>query len=137
MLNKTILMGRLTKDPELRQTSNGTSVTSFSIAVESDFKGANGERKTEFFDIVAWRNTAEFVVKYFTKGRMAIVVGQLKSRSWEDSNGQPRRQTEVLAEQIYFGDSKKQDASEETPPIPLGDGWMMTDGPIDESDLPF
>ena len=107
MLNKVFLMGRLTKDPELRRTQKGTAVTSFSLAVEKDFKGPNGERETDFFDVVAWRSTAEYVSKYFTKGRMAVVEGSLQLRTWQDKEGNNRRSVEVLAQNIYFADSKQ------------------------------
>ena len=105
MLNKVILAGRLTKDPELRRTNSGTPVTSFTIAVDRDFKDQNGEKETDFVDIVVWRNTAEFVSKYFSKGRVAIVEGRLQIRNWEKDNVK-HRNAEVVAENVYFGDSK-------------------------------
>ena len=107
MLNKIIIMGRLTRDPELRRTGSGTAVTSFSLAVDRDFKSHSGEKETDFIDVVAWRNTAEFVSKYFTKGRMAVVEGRLQIRDWTDQNGGKRRSAEVVAENVYFGDSKR------------------------------
>ena len=107
MLNKIILMGRLTRDPELRRTSSGTAVTSFSLAVDRDFKSQSGEKETDFIDIVAWRSTAEFVSKYFTKGRMAVVEGRLQIRDWTDKDGGKRRSAEVVADNVYFGDSKR------------------------------
>ena len=107
MLNKTILMGRLTRDPELRRTQSGTAVTSFSLAVDRDFKSQSGEKETDFIDIVAWRGTAEFVSKYFTKGRMAVVEGRLQIRGWTDKDGGKRRSAEVVADNVYFGDSKR------------------------------
>ena len=107
MLNKIILMGRLTRDPELRRTQSGTAVTSFSLAVDRDFKSQNGEKETDFIDIVAWRATAEFVSKYFTKGRMAVVEGRLQLRDWTDKDGNKRRSAEVVADNVYFGDSKR------------------------------
>ncbi len=107
MLNKIFLMGRLTRDPELRRTGSGTAVASFSLAVDRDFKSQSGEKETDFIDIVAWRNTAEFVSKYFTKGRMAVVEGRLQIRDWTDKEGNKRRSSEVVADSIYFGDSKK------------------------------
>lgn len=108
MLNRIILMGRLTRDPELRRTQNGTAVTSFSIAVDRDFKNKDtGEKSTDFIDIVAWRQTAEFVCDYFSKGRMAVVEGRLQIRDWTDKDGNKRRSAEVLADNIYFGDSKR------------------------------
>ena len=107
MLNRIVLMGRLTRDPELRHTPNGTAVTSFTIAVDRDFKGQGGEKETDFIDIVAWRNTAEFVSKYFSKGRMAVVEGRLQIRDWKDKEGNNRRSAEVVADNVYFGDSKR------------------------------
>jgi len=112
MLNKIILMGRLTRDPELRRTQSGTAVTSFSLAVDRDFKSQSGEKETDFIDIVAWRNTAEFVSKYFTKGRMAVVEGRLQIRDWTDRDGGKRRSAEVIAENVYFGDSKREGGSD-------------------------
>lgn len=110
MLNKIVIMGRLTRDPELRRTQSGTPVTSFTMAVDRDFKNQSGEKETDFIDVVAWRNTAEFAAKYFTKGRMAIASGRLQIRDWQDNNGNKRRSAEVIADSIYFGDSKPQDA---------------------------
>ena len=110
MLNRIVLMGRLTRDPELRRTQSGTAVTSFSIACDRDFKSQSGEKETDFIDIVAWRGTAEFVSKYFTKGRMAVVEGRLQIRDWTDNNGGKRRSAEVVADNIYFGDSKRDSA---------------------------
>lgn len=107
MLNKITLMGRLTRDPELRRTQSGTAVTSFSLAVDRDFKSQDGERETDFIDIVAWRSTGEFVSKYFTKGRMAVVEGRLQIRDWTDREGGKRRSAEVIAENVYFGDSRR------------------------------
>lgn len=108
MLNKIFLMGRLTRDPEMRHTQNGTAVASFSIAVDRDFKDKqSGEKVTDFVDIVAWRSTAEFVDKYFSKGRMAVVEGRLQIRDWTDKDGNKRRSADVVADSIYFGDSKR------------------------------
>ena len=107
MLNKIFLMGRLTRDPELRRTGSGLAVAFFSLAVDRDFKSQSGEKETDFIDIVAWRNPAEFVSKYFTKGRMAVVEGRLQIRDWTDKEGNKRRSSEVVADSIYFGDSKK------------------------------
>ena len=108
MLNRIILMGRLTRDPELRHTQTGTAVASFSLAVDRDFKSRDsGEKATDFIDIVAWRSTAEFVSKYFTKGRMAVVEGRLQLRDWTDKDGNKRRAAEVVADNVYFGDSKR------------------------------
>lgn len=110
MLNKIVLMGRLTRDPELRRTTSGTAVASFSLAVDRDFKNKEtGEKETDFIDIVAWRNTAEFVSRYFSKGRMAVVEGRLQIRPWTDRDGNKRRSAEVVADNVYFGDSKKDD----------------------------
>lgn len=112
MLNKVIIMGRLVKDPELRRTQSGTAVTSFRIAVDRDFKSQDGSKQADFFDVVAWRNTAEFVSKYFTKGRMAVVEGRLQTRDWTDREGGKRVATEIVADNIYFGDSKRDGAGE-------------------------
>lgn len=110
MLNHITIMGRLTRDPEMRRTGSGVAVTSFTIACDRDF-GQNGEKETDFIDITAWRNTAEFVGKYFSKGRMAVVSGRLQIRKWKDKDGNDRRSAEVVADNVYFGDSKKDDAS--------------------------
>ena len=107
MLNKIFIMGRLTRDPELRRTQSGTPVTSFSLAVDRDYKTQSGEKETDFIDVVAWRATAEFVAKYFTKGRMAVVEGRLQIRAWQDKEGNNRRSAEVVADNVYFGDSKR------------------------------
>lgn len=108
MLNKVILMGRLTRDPDLRYTQSNTPVVSFTLAVDRDFKSKEtGEKETDFFDIVAWRTTAEFVSKYFTKGRMAVVEGRGQLRPWTDRDGNKRKSFEVVADSVYFGDSKK------------------------------
>jgi len=108
MLNRIIVMGWLTRDPELRHTAVGTAVASFSIACDRDFKDkATGERATDFIDIVAWRSTGEFVSKYFSKGRMAVVSGRLQLRDWTDKEGNKCRSAEIVAEDVYFGDSKK------------------------------
>lgn len=107
MLNKIFVMGRLTADPELRRTQSGTSVASFTVAVDRDFKGHNGEKETDFIPVVAWRQTGEFVSRYFTKGRMAVVEGRLQNRSWTDRDGNKRTTSEIVADQVYFGDSKK------------------------------
>ena len=105
MLNRSVLMGRLTHDPELRHAGE-VPVCSFSIACERDFKNASGEKETDFIDIVAWRTTAEFVHKYFVKGRMAVVDGRIQVRDWTDKEGGKRRSTEIVADNVYFGDSK-------------------------------
>ena len=108
MLNKIIIMGRLTRDPELRRTQTGTPVASFTLAVDRDFKDkSTGERSTDFIDVVAWRQTGEFVSRYFAKGRMAVVAGRLQMREWTDKEGNKRRSAEVVAENVYFGDSRR------------------------------
>lgn len=107
MLNTITIMGRLTRDPELRYTQSNTPVASFTLAVDRDF----GEKQTDFIDCVAWRGTGEFVDKYFSKGSMAIVSGRLQIRSWTDDNGSKRRSAEVVAEHVYFGESKRRETS--------------------------
>ena len=108
MLNKIFIMGRLTRDPELRHTQTGTAVASFTLAVDRDFKDrSTGERGTDFINVVAWRQTGEFVSRYFTKGRMAVVEGRLQMRDWTDKDGNKRTTAEVVAENVYFGDSKR------------------------------
>ena len=134
MLNKIILMGRLTRDPELRRTQSGTAVASFTLAVDRDYKAQDGERSTDFIDIVAWRGTGEFVSKYFTKGRMAVVEGRLQVREWKDKDGAKRRSTEVVADNVYFGDSKKVSESD-TPAEPSGEIRELPDE--EKGELPF
>ncbi len=108
MLNKIFLMGRLVKDPELRHTQSGVAVATFTLAVDRDVGAKDGqEKQTDFIDIVAWRHTAEFVSRYFAKGRMAVVEGRLQIRPWEDRDGNKRRSTEVIVDNIYFGDSRR------------------------------
>ena len=108
MLNHILIMGRLTRDPELRRTGSGVAVASFTVAVDRDFGNRdNGEKETDFIDCVAWRQTGEFVSKYFTKGRMAVVSGRLQIRNWTDKDGNKRRSAEVVADNVYFGDSKR------------------------------
>ena len=128
-------MGRLTRDPELRHTQSGVPVASFSLAVDRRF-GSKENRETDFIDIVAWRHTAEFVSKYFTKGRMCAVSGSLQIRQWQDKEGNNRRTAEVIAEQIYFCGDKQADsgASSYSPPNVDG-GWAEI--PMDDDDLPF
>ncbi|MBQ6431475.1 MAG: single-stranded DNA-binding protein [Oscillospiraceae bacterium] len=149
MLNHIVLMGRLTRDPELRRTGSGVAVATFTIAVDRDFANSStGERETDFIDIVAWRNTAEFVSKYFAKGRMAVVSGRLQIRPWTDKEGNKRRSAEVIADNVYFGDSKREGgdagyggmpaapANYAAPaaPAPASDFSMIED---DDSQLPF
>ena len=133
MLNKIIIQGRLTRDVELRRTGTGTAVASFTLAVDRDF----GDKETDFIECVAWKNTAEFVEKYFSKGRMAIVVGRLQIRNWNDKDGNKRKTAEVIAENVYFGDSKSDSGSGNTTPnnpAPAQDYAMLTD---DDAQLPF
>lgn len=140
MLNKIFIMGRLTRDPELRRTQNGTAVTSFALAVDRDYKNADGTKDTDFIDVVAWRNTAEFASKYFAKGRMAVVEGRLQMRDWTDKDGNKRRSAEVLADSIYFGDSRKDTQDGSCQPASVG---VSVPGPDfreideDDGDLPF
>ena len=126
MLNHIIIMGRLTRDPELRHTQSGTPVAALTLAVDRDFKDKDtGERATDFIDVVAWRQTAEFVSRYFTKGRMAVVEGRLQLRSYTDRDGIKRRAAEVVADHVYFGDAKKDgDASS---------SYQAARGPVDVS----
>ena len=139
MLNKVFIMGRLTRDPELRCTQTGTPVASFSLAVDRDFKDkATGERTTDFIDVVSWRNTAEFVSRYFTKGRMAVVEGRLQMRDWTDKDGNKRRSAEVVADQVYFGDAGKKDDAPTTfggMSYPNNDDFQEL--PDDDGKLPF
>ena len=128
MLNKITVMGRMTKDPELRRTQSGTAVASFTIAVERDYKPEGGEKETDFLDVVAWRKTAEFVCRYFAKGRMAVIDGRLQTRKWTDKNGGNRVAVEIIADSVYFGDSKKSVPDGENEPVELE---------YDDGDLPF
>lgn len=116
MLNHIVLMGRLCADPELRRTNSGTPVTSFTLAVDRDFKSQSGEKEADFVPVIAWRNTAEFVSKYFTKGRMAVVEGRLQMRNWTDKDGNKRTTAEVVAENVYFGDTKRDDSRSQAEP---------------------
>ena len=112
MLNRIIIMGRLARDPELRRTQSGVPVASFRLAVDRDFKDkSTGERSTDWIDVVAWRATAEFVSRFFTKGRMAVVEGRLQMRDWTDKDGNKRVAAEVVADNVYFGDSKRDSQS--------------------------
>ena len=111
MLNKVVIMGRFTKDPELRRTGSGTAVTSFSLACDRDFKSQSGDKETDFIEVVAWKNTAEFVSKYFSKGRMAVVEGRLQIRDWTDKAGNKRTTAEVVADNVYFADSKRSESN--------------------------
>ena len=109
MLNHVVVMGRLTKDPELKRTANGTPVTSFPIAVERDYRDQSGNRETDFFEIVAWKQAAEFVSKNFHKGKMAVIEGKLQAREWTDKNGNKKKSIEIIADHFYFADSKKEE----------------------------
>ena len=111
MLNKTILMGRLTRDPEMRSTQSGTPVVSFTLAVDRDFSPKGEEKQTDFIDIVAWRGTAEFVSKWFRKGQLVAVAGRLQSRKWEDRDGNKRVSFEVVADEVHFAEKKSDGAS--------------------------
>ena len=151
MLNKIVLMGRLTRDPELRRTDSGIAVASFTLACDRDYSGTDGaEKQTDFVDIVAWRHTAEFVSKYFAKGRMAVVSGRLQIRLWTDKEGNKRRSAEIVAESVYFGDSKRdgngQQSGQQQPSqasyqdAPGYDSAYVSDFAQiedDDSDLPF
>ena len=130
MLNKVIIMGRLTRDPEMRHTQNGTAVASLTLACDRDFKHKNGEKETDFIDVVVWGKTAEFAANYFTKGRMVIVEGRLQVRGWQDKDGNKRKSTEVVADRMYFGDSK-QEGKKQTAP---SDDFEEIE---DDGDLPF
>lgn len=134
MLNKIMVMGRLTADVGLRATQSGKNVATFTVAVDRDFKGPNGERETDFINCVAWQGTGEFVSKYFSKGSMAVVVGRLQTRRYETTDGQKRTATEIIAENVYFGESKKETANN-APVAPNADidGFV----PVEDEDLPF
>ena len=139
MLNKIFIMGRLTRDPELRRTQSGTPVTSFSLAVDRDYKSQSGEKETDFIDVVAWRATAEFVAKYFTKGRMAVVEGRLQIRDWQDRDGNNRRSAEVIVDSVFFADNKPSGAA-----VPASGGvnvagpdFRELDDEESDGDMPF
>lgn len=134
MLNHIVIMGRMTRDPELRRTASGTAVASFTLAVDRDFAAKDAQRETDFIDCVAWRSTGEFVSKYFSKGRMAVVSGRLLIRPWTDKDGNNRRSAEVVVENIYFGDSRRAaEATEEAKEAV--DGGCSDDLPL--PDEPF
>ena len=138
MLNKSILQGRVVKTPELRRTTNGTPVVIVGLAVERDFKRQDGDRETDFLDVIAWSGTAEFISKYFSKGKMMIVEGRLQSREYKDKNGNNRRAVEIVAGSVYFGDSKKDKgdatSAEEAPGPKHTQGFEEI---RDEGELPF
>ena len=130
MLNSVIIMGRLTRDPEKRHTQNGTAGASLTLACDRDFKPKNGEKETDFIDVVVWGKTAEFAANYFTKGRMVSVEGRLQVRNWQDKDGNKRKTSEVVADRMYFGDSKQEDKKQ---PAPADDFCEIED----DGDLPF
>lgn len=135
MLNRVIIMGRCTSDPELRRTGNGTAVTSFTLAVDRDF--SKEEKKTDFINCVAWRQTGEFISKYFAKGRMMVVDGRLEMRDWTDKDGNKRTSAEVVVDNAYFGDSKKEPSAasaKETGNTSAAEYTMLTD---EDAQLPF
>ena len=150
MLNHITIMGRFVRDPELRRTGSGIAVASFTLAVDRDFKSSNGgDKEVDFIDCVAWRQAGEFVSKYFTRGRMAVVSGRLQIRSWTDKDGNKRRTAEVVADNVYFADSKSENAASGTqqaapasygtpaysaPSYPASDFAMLED---DDAQLPF
>lgn len=141
MLNKAILMGRLTADPELRRTQNGTSVTSFTLAVNRSFARAGEQAQTDFIDIVAWRQTADFVAKWFSKGQQVAVCGRIQTRNYEDKNGQKRKAVEIVADEVHFAEPKRDNSQpRDTAPAPFdmgpGDNQFSALG-ADDSDLPF
>lgn len=127
MLNRITIMGRMTRDPELRHTPQGTPVVTFTLAVDRDYQSGGSEKQTDFIDVVVWRQTAEFVSKYFTKGSMAVVSGRLQIRDWQDDNGNKRRNAEVITDSVYFVESKKRDAQPE----------QTFEELADDGDLPF
>lgn len=142
MLNHIVIMGRLTRDPELRRTGSGIAVTNFTLAVERDFAGKDqSEKETDFIDCVAWRQAGEFVGKYFTKGRMACVSGQLQIRSWTDKDGNKRRNAEVVADNVYFADSKNTAENGGSSPTPAAPAAAPATGNFEQMDddeqLPF
>ena len=139
MLNHIVMMGRLTRDPELRNAGE-TPVCSFRIACDRDFKNKDGEKETDFMDVVVWRKLAENVAKYFTKGRMAVVSGRLQTRTWTDKEGEKRYSTEIVADSVYFGDSKLKSGGtgkgENTEPTEVPEGFVP-DFDADDGELPF
>lgn len=138
MLNHITIMGRLTRDPEMRRTGSGIAVTSFTVAVDRDYSGKDGgEKKVDFIDCVAWRQTGEFISKYFAKGRMIVVDGRLELRDWTDKDGNKRRSAEINVSSAYFGDSKKDGAASQQPaysgyqaPAPAADFTVLEDDDV-------
>ena len=134
-MNHIVIMGRLTRDPELRHTQNGNPVASFTLAVDRRFVPKDGgERQTDFIDVVAWRSTAEFVSKYFTKGQMAAVSGSLQMRDWTDKDGNKRRSAEVVADNVYFTESKKSRDAVFGGADPKDDYGAAYSSPVESSD---
>ena len=138
MLNKIIVIGRCAADPEKRMTASNIPVTSVTLAVDRDFKDKDGNKETDWIDVVAFRETANFLANYFSKGSMAVVSGRLQIRSWTDKDGNKRRTAEVVADNVYFGDSKKTDTAAPSVPheqqAPASDFAMLDD---DDAQLPF
>lgn len=137
MLNVIVVMGRLVRDPELRRTNSGTAVTSFTLAVDRDFKGQDGERETDFIDVVAWKATAEMAAKFFTKGRMAAVKGRLQLRDWTDKNGVKRRVAEIIADTVFFADRRPDAAVRGGVDVPGEFVELDEDEAEADGDLPF
>lgn len=140
MLNHIVIMGRLARDPELRRTQTGTPVVSFRLAVERDFKDkASGERITDWIDVTAWSYTADFVSKYFTKGRMAVVSGRLQTQEWTDRDGNKRRSVGVVADSVYWGDSRREGDGQGTaaPAEAYPPRQEFEALPDDDGELPF
>jgi single-strand DNA-binding protein len=148
MLNEICIMGRLTRDPELRQTPSNVPVASFSVAVDRDFgKDQDGNKQTDYFEVVAWRQTGEFVSKYFQKGSLIVVVGSMQSRRWTDKDGNKRLSWEIIAGRVYFGGSKRDNDTAGESAVPYSQSYSapapqpqgFTDIPDDENDgeLPF
>lgn len=152
MLNHITIMGRLTRDPELRNTGSGIPVASFTVAVDRDFSGKDGgEKQTDFIDCTAWRGTAEFISKYFAKGSMIVVSGRLEIQDWTDNDGNKRRSAKVVAASVYFGESRKSQESTYTPTaqfsaqaataapasygVPVDADFVVIDG--EDGQLPF
>ena len=137
MLNHITIMGRLTRDPELRRTGSGIAVASFIVAVDRDFSGRDGgEKETDFIDCVAWRHTGEFVSNYFAKGSMIVVSGRLQIRGWTDKDGNKRRTAEVVADNIYFGESKRDSAGRGTGSAPQSNSNGVPSNPYNGSAVP-
>ena len=142
MLNHIVTMGRFVRDPELRYTANSTAVASFTLAVDRDFADKeSGNKATDFIDVVAWRQTGEFVSKYFQKGSMAVVSGRLQIREWTDKENNKRRTAEIVADNVYFGENKRQDGDGQTKPAnPQGSdfkGSAFSELDMGDGDLPF